>query len=99
MQIRFIDKLQLAILVLAQIIILCLWHYSVIKNGIFVFNNLGLSDPWFLPLAVLFFLVVNITLAIFVFYKNYFLRALLFLFSFLLVALELVILGYYLMLA
>jgi len=95
MKIRFSDKIQMAILGLLQVFIFYFWYQSVIKNGIVVFNNVSISDSWFLPVAVFLFLILNSIFAFLFFQKNYFLKIFFIFFSFLVTVLELIILTYY----
>lgn len=95
MKISFTEKVQISLQFLLQVIIFFLWHRVVAKEGVVVFNNLGIGDIWFFPVAVFLFLVLNLSLAFFVFGRNYFLRFFLFFFNFILCVLEIVVLGYY----
>jgi hypothetical protein len=96
MKIDFYDRLKIVALVFLQGFIFYFWQTSVIGNNITVFNLLGLTNSWFLPLAIFIFVLLNSALALFVFQKNYFLKTFLFLFNFFLLILELIIVGYYL---
>ncbi len=95
MRVSFSDKLLIGVLAVLQGIVFYLWCQAVAKGGVLVFNNLGLNDVWFLPVAVLLFLVLNVSLGVFIFGRNYFLKYFLLFFSFVLCLLEMVILGYY----
>lgn len=94
--INFYDKLKIAVILILQIFIFYFWKTSIIDGGITIFNLLGVSSGWILPIAILIFILINIILSLFFFYKNYFLKTFLFLFNFFLLLLELIIVGYYL---
>jgi len=96
MKIDFYDRLKLIALLILQGFVFYFWQTSVIGNNITVFNLVGLTNSWFLPLAILIFILLNSFLALFVFEKNYFLKTFIFLFNFFLLLLELIIVGYYL---
>ncbi|MCD6421718.1 hypothetical protein J7L13_00010 [bacterium] len=99
LRLRFIEQIGLGVIIPLQVLIFYLWHLGVISKNQEVFNNLGLKEPWFLPLGVLLFVVLNLFLGLFVFRNNLFLRLSCLLFAILLSVLELIVVGYYLMLA
>lgn len=99
LRLRFIEQIGLGVIIPLQVLIFYLWHLGVISKNQEVFNNLGLKEPWFLPLGVLLFVVLNLFLALSIFRNNLFLRLSCLLFAILLSILELIVVGYYLMLA
>ena len=99
LRLRFIEQIGLGVIIPLQALIFYLWHLGVISKNQEVFNILGLKEPWFLPLGVLLFVVLNLFLGLFIFRNNLFLRLSCLLFAILLSVLELIVVGYYLMLA
>ena len=98
-RLRFIEQVGLGMILPLQGLVFYLWHLGVIKGGQEVFNNLGLKEPWFFPLGLLLFVILDLLLALFIFRHNLFLRLSCLLFALLLTVLELIVVGYYLMLA
>jgi len=99
MKIAFTEKLQIFLQLALQFIFFLLWHRAVANEGLAVFNNLGISDVWFFPVALFLFLILNLSLAFFIFGRNYFLRFFLLFFNFIISLLEIVILSYYVIVA
>jgi len=95
-KVNFYDRAKIAALFILQIFVFYFWQTSIVKTGITVFNLLGSSSVWILPLGILVFTFVDMILVVFFFNKNYFLKTFLFLFNFFLLILELIIVGYYL---
>jgi len=99
MQEKFSTKLELFAIVILQILIIIFWYLTVIRNGIQVFNNLFLVNNWSFPIFISLFIAINLTFALLVFKKSIFLKDFFIFFNFFLIALEIVIEGYYIIIS
>jgi len=99
MGLKFLDKIRIYLLLVLQVAVFIFWYATVIRNSIPIFNQLSITNNWFFPSFITFVIILNLIFGLVVFGKNIFLRTFFVYLNFFWLALEMVILGYYIIIS